>query len=776
MAEDFERQIQALTRQLADLRSRQLQMDAEMLLLEKQLESLTSYMRQDLQQESVIENTPVAKPIVAKTEMPYVHQLQQNIPNKKVQQTKSSFHINREMEDFIGTNVISKIGILVTIIGVFIGAKYAIDNELISPFMRIMAGYCVAAALVFVAFRLKKTYEHFSSVLVAGGLAVAYFITYIAYSFYGLMPVWLSFVVMVVTTGAAVGAALWYNQKVIALIGQIAAYAIPFLLGNKSGNVFGLFAYISFINIGLLMLSFKKDWKVLYHIAFFLTWSVYLFWLVSGTQVIKNFSAGLLFLTINFFTFYITFLSYKIFKKEQYRLGEIGVLLLNALFYFFLGIYLIDESFQNIHFLTWFTIANAIVHFVAGYCIFRLRLADATVFQFVSGLGLLFVTIAIPIELDGNWVTLLWTVEATTLFYIASANRRTVYLEIASPLVIIAVLSLIQDWSYNYPYLGSPNATGGFHSAPFANINFLLSLFVCICLGYIGFTAQKTFSGIKPSIALFFNKIVPLAFLFLLYFTFYNEIHFAWDKVIDNTALHNTTIRGESLNVFQSLTLIIFSCSYIAAWLFTNIRWVKKENLHYLLLLFLAVVTIVFITRGLYLAGELRENYLTRYSSIQLSSMLFVRYLLFAALAILWLCVQKAMLTFIASYSLQVGFSSLFNLTLLTVISNEFIQWMDFAGYQNQYKLGLSLICGGYALALIFIGIIKNKKYLRISAMVLFSITLLKLFFYDLASLSTISKTIVLVLLGILLLFASFLYNKYKDLLSGGGEIEKTNR
>ncbi|MEJ7676785.1 MAG: hypothetical protein WKG06_02685 [Segetibacter sp.] len=51
--------------------------------------------------------------------------------------------------------------------------------------------------------------------------------------------------------------------------------------------------------------------------------------------------------------------------------------------------------------------------------------------------------------------------------------------------------------------------------------------------------------------------------------------------------------------------------------------------------------------------------------------------------------------------------------------------------------------------------------------MILFSVTLFKLFFYDLASLSTISKTIVLVLLGILLLFASFLYNKYKDLLAG---------
>jgi uncharacterized membrane protein len=95
---------------------------------------------------------------------------------------------------------------------------------------------------------------------------------------------------------------------------------------------------------------------------------------------------------------------------------------------------------------------------------------------------------------------------------------------------------------------------------------------------------------------------------------------------------------------------------------------------------------------------------------------------------------------------------------------------MDVAGYSNQYKLGLSIICGVYALALIFIGILKKEKHLRIGGMFLFGLTLLKLFFYDLASLSTISKTIVLVLLGILLLVASFLYNKYKSLLFTGGK------
>ena len=90
---------------------------------------------------------------------------------------------------------------------------------------------------------------------------------------------------------------------------------------------------------------------------------------------------------------------------------------------------------------------------------------------------------------------------------------------------------------------------------------------------------------------------------------------------------------------------------------------------------------------------------------------------------------------------------------------------MDIAGYQNQYRLGLTIICGMYALVLIIAGIKNRTKYLRIAAIILFGVTLLKYFFYDLADLSTVSKTIVLVILGVLLLVISFLYNKYKAII-----------
>ena len=104
------------------------------------------------------------------------------------------------LEKFIGENLINKIGIAITVIGVAIGAKYSIENELISPLTRIILGYLTGIGLLGVGIKLKKKYEGYSAVLVSGAIAILYFITYSAYAFYGLFPQLMAFALMVIFT------------------------------------------------------------------------------------------------------------------------------------------------------------------------------------------------------------------------------------------------------------------------------------------------------------------------------------------------------------------------------------------------------------------------------------------------------------------------------------------------------------------------------------------------------------------------------------------------
>ena len=176
----------------------------------------------------------------------------------------------------------------------------------------------------------------------------------------------------------------------------------------------------------------------------------------------------------------------------------------------------------------------------------------------------------------------------------------------------------------------------------------------------------------------------------------------------------------------------------------------------------------MFLLQGLFILSELRATYIAQNNKYFSSGAMNigVRYIamLFFALLIVS-CYQLA-----KSPLLKVRFKTTFDyllyIAILWVLSSELLHWLEIGGLQNGYKIGLSILWGVYALLLISIGLWKNKKYLRIGAICLFAITLLKLFFYDISSLDTISKTIVFVALGVLLLIISFLYNKYKHLIN----------
>jgi uncharacterized membrane protein len=112
------------------------------------------------------------------------------------------------------------------------------------------------------------------------------------------------------------------------------------------------------------------------------------------------------------------------------------------------------------------------------------------------------------------------------------------------------------------------------------------------------------------------------------------------------------------------------------------------------------------------------------------------------------------------------AFDFLLHVSIIWIASSELINWMDIAHSTQSYKLGLSILWGLYSLFLIALGIWKKNKPLRIGAIALFGITLIKLFTYDIAHLDTIAKTIVFVSLGVLLLLISFLYNKYKHIIT----------
>jgi uncharacterized membrane protein len=148
----------------------------------------------------------------------------------------------------------------------------------------------------------------------------------------------------------------------------------------------------------------------------------------------------------------------------------------------------------------------------------------------------------------------------------------------------------------------------------------------------------------------------------------------------------------------------------------------------------------------------------------------YLRYIVMAVTGLLLYTGQQGIDEYIPEPAAKKAWTLMVYGVILSFISAEYLCWTSFSGAGNQYKLGLSIVWGVYALLLIVLGIQKKQKHLRLAAIALFLVTLLKLFFYDLAGSSTITKTISFISLGVLLLVVSFLYNKYKEVLFGDGD------
>ena len=147
----------------------------------------------------------------------------------------------------------------------------------------------------------------------------------------------------------------------------------------------------------------------------------------------------------------------------------------------------------------------------------------------------------------------------------------------------------------------------------------------------------------------------------------------------------------------------------------------------------------------------------------------WIRYVSFAFVALSLTTFYRYLKQDFLQKNFTVAFDFMLHISVLSIASSEIINWMDIAGSTQTHKLGLSILWGIYALLLISLGIGKKKKHLRIGAIALFAVTLVKLFFYDISHFDTLAKTVVFVSLGILLLIISFLYNKYAHLISEEG-------
>jgi len=317
---------------------------------------------------------------------------------------------------------------------------------------------------------------------------------------------------------------------------------------------------------------------------------------------------------------------------------------------------------------------------------------------------------------------------------------------------------------------------------PFFNNYFMVGVFFVLGFGLIIYLNRnkKYESSLPKELAEIVKFGLGAVFIFALYNIFRIEIgnYFRlWELQtavqITNQLDYPYSYRNPSLASFNFIWQLNYTAIFLTFLAWVNIRKFQSAVWGYSNIALNALTTFLFLTFGLFILSDLRELFLTggkiEYFQPTLSNIL-IRYISIPLILILfWTSYQYIKQEFINRHIPFKLLSTLFDLgfyfSVWVILSSELLHWLDIFGVQDSYKLGLSILWGIYALLLIILGIYHRKTHLRIGAIVLFALTLIKLFLYDLSELGTISKTVVFISLGILLLIISFLYNKYKNLI-----------
>jgi len=694
--------------------------------------------------------------------------------NKPIFEKRKSFREQfPDLEKFIGENLINKIGIVITVIGIIFSVKYAIDNEYINEFGRVMIGIAAGGLLIGIAHRLRIKYTAFSSVLVGGGLATLYFTIGLAFQEYHIFSQAVAFGIMLVITIFAVLLSVLYDRQELAVLAIIGGFATPLAVSTGAGNYKILFTYLALLNVGMLALAYFKKWRIVNIVSYFFT--VFLFGAWLGDAASKDklpLKGSFFFASLFYFIFFFQNITYNLKENKKFQAWEFFILLSNSFAYFGAGLYILHYAAPEFKGL--FTALVAIFNFIFAFSLYRKSDIDRNLVYLLIGLVLSFVSLIAPIQLEGNYITLFWAAEAVILLWMWQKTEIQL-IKLSSVLIVaIMLLSLFLDWQKIYQSSSNEHIMQIMLNKGFlTGLAVLASLFLSIYL-----LAKEKTEFLFPNFQLkYYSSTLITAFVSVLYFVFFLEISYHL-----------------KLNFVDIGEMNIILNAYNTAFLLALVAWLspRKDLIsNRLALIFGFLALFVYALYSLPIFANLRNMQIEQ--RLTSSSPIFFHYL--SLLLVLFLVaynllnLKKAGLDndkllnanvwFSVFYVLTIFSVEMDNLVLFTFYDHSSLQVLEenteilywqIDDYRNEilnqsHKIAFPVLWGISSFILMVIGLQKDNRVLRIISLVVFFVTILKLFAIDVWDMAEGGRILAFVLLGVLLLIISFMYQKLKFLI-----------
>lgn len=664
------------------------------------------------------------------------------------------FERNPDMEKFIGENLSNKIGIGILVLGIGFFVKYAIDQDWINEFGRVAIGVVCGGALLALAHYLREKFTAFSSVLVGGGIAVLYLTITIAFQEYQIFSQTAAFIIMIGITAFAVALSLGYNKIELAVVAILGGYGSPFMVSTGEGNYVVLFTYILILNVGMLVLAYYKKWNLVNIICYAFTVILFGSWLSAkfDGNNIGMVNGALFFSTAFYLIFFAMNLINNLKENKPFKSLDFTLLLSNTFFYYSAGMYILSYDF-GFAYRGLFTILLAVFNFGFAFSLYKNQKVDRNLVFLLIGLVLTFISLAAPVQLEGNYITMFWSAEAVLLLWLSQKSGIKL-MKIGSIIMnVLMLISLLMDWGQLYFDYSYKTMNVVFNKAYITGLFSLASFILTF------FLLKKEKEDFVVNVQLY-KTVLTIVAIVTCYFGNLFELQYQ---------LNAYEISGGAFNIFTGIYNMVFILALVIGERFlllpNKVRqafaaWGPVAVFSYILFYHSPIIE----ARYSYLVDGLSNTgFFWHYILVALLlpiCILSIR--LFRKLQAFNKDTHQAYSWFFVSFFVFIASIELDHLVAL--IAYQSSGSLDLILEQN-HKIGWPILWGVGAFIIIFVGLKQKLRHLRIISLVLFLITLLKLFLFDIQGISEGGKIAAFISLGILLLVISFMYQRLKKIL-----------
>jgi uncharacterized membrane protein len=338
----------------------------------------------------------------------------------------------RSLENDIGSKVLSKVAVLLLLVGTAWFLKWAFDNRWIGASGRVLIGLAAGAGIIVWSERFRRTgTPSFSYALKAVGSGVLYLSLWASFQLYHLVPAPVALAAMIAVTAWNAVLALTQDSRLLAAYALLGAYATPMLLATGGNHEIFLFTYLASIAVAVAALLRVKPWNLLLLAPVPVTSVFFIVWWVA-------FSSGATY----GLTALLALLLWAVFAATPLLAGAMeGVIVavlqpVAAATFVALTLYsvLVDSGHRAAE--PWVALGLAAVYLAAS----RLRRPSLLSAMHLS-LAISFITVAIPLKLTGHGITAGWLAEALVVLYMAATLQMETRARVALQcLGLVAIL------------------------------------------------------------------------------------------------------------------------------------------------------------------------------------------------------------------------------------------------------------------------------------------------------------------------------------------------